>query len=171
MSENSQRIPGLGQQETPFIPYHGNGFLAPSVEKWIYAQKPLPWAFVFIQAKKPSRTEHCRKSTTFYFALLFRLPFLVSHMQYMEVPRLQIKSELQLQAYAAAHHNAESCWVHWVRPGIEPASSWILVGFVICWATTGTPRLHFKWDSWNLVLGCLSLLPVFSSSTGAVSTL
>ena len=26
---------------------------------------------------------------------------------------------------------------HWARPGIEPASSWILVGFLTCWAATG----------------------------------
>lgn len=53
----------------------------------------------------------------------------------MEVPRLEVQFELQLLAcvtatcipatsatYAAAHSHA--------RPGIEPASSWILVGFV-----------------------------------------
>jgi len=27
-----------------------------------------------------------------------------------------------------------------VGPGIEPASSWILVWFITCWATTGTPK-------------------------------
>ena len=31
--------------------------------------------------------------------------------------------------YTTAHGNARSL-THWVRPGIEPASSWILVGFV-----------------------------------------
>ena len=30
---------------------------------------------------------------------------------------------------------------YWVRPGIEPASSWILVGFITHWATTETPFL------------------------------
>ena len=30
--------------------------------------------------------------------------------------------------YATAHGNA-GCLTHWARPGIEPASSWILVGF------------------------------------------
>ena len=29
---------------------------------------------------------------------------------------------------------------HWVRPGIEPASSWILVRLLTCRATTGTPK-------------------------------
>ena len=32
---------------------------------------------------------------------------------------------------------------HWARPGIEPAFSWMLVRFVNCWATTGTPFFFF----------------------------
>ena len=32
----------------------------------------------------------------------------------------------------------------WMRPGIEPASSWILVGFVNLWATKGTSLKHFR---------------------------
>ena len=59
----------------------------------------------------------------------------------MEVPRLGVELELQLPAYATAtatwlqpayttvHGNAGSL-THYVRPGIEPASSWILVGFI-----------------------------------------
>ena len=35
-----------------------------------------------------------------------------------------------------SHSHAKSL-THWVRPGIEPASSWILVGYY-CWARTGT---------------------------------
>ena len=31
--------------------------------------------------------------------------------------------------YTTAHSNARSL-THWVRPGIEPASSWILAGFI-----------------------------------------
>ena len=71
----------------------------------------------------------------------------------MEVPRLGVESELQLLAYTtatatampdpsytAAHGNAGSL-THWVRPGIEPSSSWILFRFV-----SAEPRwelLHF----------------------------
>ena len=40
--------------------------------------------------------------------------------------------------YTTAHGNAR-CLIHRPRPGIEPASSWILVGFVNHWATVGTP--------------------------------
>ena len=32
---------------------------------------------------------------------------------------------------------------HWTRPGIEPETSWFLVGFVNHWAMTGTPRVTF----------------------------
>ena len=41
------------------------------------------------------------------------------------------------------HGNAGS---HWARPGIEPASFWMLVGFINRWATMGTPTfsIHFK---------------------------
>ena len=37
-------------------------------------------------------------------------------------------SELHV-TYTTAHSNARSS-IHWVRPGIEPATSWILVGFI-----------------------------------------
>ena len=40
--------------------------------------------------------------------------------------------------YTTAHSNARSL-THWVRPGIQPMSLWILVGFVNPRATTGTP--------------------------------
>ena len=46
--------------------------------------------------------------------------------------------------YTTAHGNARSL-TRYMRPGIEPGSSWILVRFVSDWATTGTPlKLFFK---------------------------
>ena len=62
----------------------------------------------------------------------------------MEVPRPGVELELQLLAYATAtampdlrsvcdlHHSSGNAGslIHWARPGIEPASSWILVSFV-----------------------------------------
>ena len=33
---------------------------------------------------------------------------------------------------------------HWVRPGIKPASSWILAWFLTHWTTRGTPHLYLK---------------------------
>ena len=58
----------------------------------------------------------------------------------MEVPRLAVESELIPQphqrqiwatyvTYTAAHDNA-GFLTHWERPGIEPVSSWLLVGFM-----------------------------------------
>ena len=61
-----------------------------------------------------------------------------------EVPRLGIESELQLPAYTTAmttpdlshvcslHHSSQQCQIlnHWMKPGIEPESSWILVDFI-----------------------------------------
>ena len=46
-----------------------------------------------------------------------------------EIPRLGVKVELQLPVYITAHGNSGSL-THWVGPGIEPASSWILVSFI-----------------------------------------
>ena len=77
----------------------------------------------------------------FNFVLLC---FLELHPQPMEVPRLGVKSELQLLdspqpqkhripsasvTYTTAHSSAQFL-IHWARPRIKPASSWILVGFV-----------------------------------------
>ena len=36
---------------------------------------------------------------------------------------------------SATHTTAHGTLIHWARPGIEPTSSWILVGFVSLWAT------------------------------------
>ena len=55
--------------------------------------------------------------------------FLGPHLWHTEVPRIGVKSELQLPAYTTAHSNARYS-AHWVRPGIEPMSSWIQVGFI-----------------------------------------
>ena len=70
--------------------------------------------------------------------------FLGPHLHHMEGPRLGVKLDLQLLAYTTAtapldprrisdlchsHSNARSL-AHWVRLGIEPTSSWILVWFV-----------------------------------------
>ena len=64
--------------------------------------------------------------------------FLGPHPQHMEVPRPGVESELQLLVYTTVHSNARSL-THWAMPRIEPASSWILVRFVNCRATMGTP--------------------------------
>ena len=64
---------------------------------------------------------------SYFFSFLF--VFLGPHPRHTEVARLGVELELQLLAYATAHGNARSL-THWSRPGIEPASSWMVVGFV-----------------------------------------
>ena len=63
------------------------------------------------------------------------------HPGHMEVPRLGVELELQLLACTTAagtldpswvcdlHHSNTGSLTHWVRPGIKPTFSWILVGF------------------------------------------
>ena len=78
----------------------------------------------------------------FIYLFIFFVYFLGPHMQHVEVPRLGVQSELQLMAYTTAtakqdlshvcdtaHSNARSL-AHRTSPGMEPASSWLLVGFV-----------------------------------------
>jgi len=47
------------------------------------------------------------------------------------------------------HHSSWQRWIlnHWASPGIEPTTSWFLVGFVNHWAMLGTPRLCFVYFS------------------------
>ena len=78
-----------------------------------------------------------------YFCLFRAVP------AHMYVPRLGVKLEPQLphpqpckscdmsMTCTTAHGNTRSL-THWVRPGIESASSWILVGFLTCWTSTVT---------------------------------
>ena len=61
--------------------------------------------------------------------------------------------------YTTAHSNAEFL-THWVTPGIEPESSWMLVVFVNHWATTRTPNLGF------LNIGITGILGILCWGTG-----
>ena len=87
------------------------------------------------------------------FILFICLYILWPHPWHVAAPRLRVELELQLRpmpqprqhrtqatsvTYATAFRNT-GFLTHWARPGIEPASSWILVGFITHWATTGTP--------------------------------
>ena len=86
--------------------------------------------------------------TLFYFIFCF----LGLQMWHMKVP---LGAESEVLAYTTArttwdrsciwdlqHSNARS-FAHWARQGIEPTSSWILAGFVTCWAVTRTPTTIF----------------------------
>ena len=100
------------------------------------------------------------KSFFFFFPLFFRATPVA-----MEVPRLRVKSELSIAADLCHSHSntgsKPSLWptpqlssrrrqilTHWVRPGIEPATSWFLVGFLsdAPW-TPPSPALFFLKDN------------------------
>ena len=93
--------------------------------------------------------------STVGFVYLFIYCFLGLHLRHMEVPRLGIELELQLPAYitttaiqgpnhvfdlyTTAQGNAGS------RPGIQLASSWILVRFISAEPQRELLQTIFKW--------------------------
>ena len=50
--------------------------------------------------------------------------------------------------YTTTLSNAGSL-THWARPGIEPATSWLLVRLFNPWATKGTPQIQIFKSLWN----------------------
>ena len=64
-----------------------------------------------------------------------------SHSNAGSEPRLQPTP--QLTANTTVHGNAGSL-THWARAGIEPSTSWFLVGFVNHCTMTGTPTFQFS---------------------------
>ena len=107
------------------------------------------------------------------FIHLFIYLFIYLHLQYMEVPKLGLKSEEQLLAYSTAtstwdpshicdlHH---SSWqpgspIHWMRSGIEPASPQTLVGFVSAAPWTPKPQFLKQWKSREFPLWCCGNIP------------
>ena len=114
--------------------------------------------------------------SVFHFPVLvtYCFVFLGPHLKHVEVPRLGVRLELQVPAYATAtasqepshvcnlHHSSQQCRIltHWVKPGIEPKSSWILIGFV-----STEPRLEllpFSFLFHQPRINICLLLPVFS---------
>ena len=95
--------------------------------------------------KTPNITSPLLEWLFYLFVYLFiYFCFLGQHSRHMEVPRLGVEVELQLPAYTTAtatpylscvcnlHHSSQQLRIlnHWARPGMEPATSWFLVGFI-----------------------------------------
>ena len=94
------------------------------------------------------------------FFLILSFVFWGPHPWHMEVPRPGLNGRCRCQptsqpqkrriqeatsaTYTTTHSNAGSS-IHRVRLGFEPASSWIIVGFINYWAMTGTPGVHLFW--------------------------
>ena len=132
------------QNKTPFPSVscliclaHGELWLTAVMFCYFYRVVPMDHCFIHI-------------ITTLCIIIFFFLYILGPHPWHMEVPRLGVQSvwplpepqQCQIWAasatYTTAHGHARSL-THWARPGIEPATSWFLVGFVNHWATTGIP--------------------------------
>ena len=113
-----------------------------------------------------------------FLSFFFFFCFLGLYPRDREISRLGIKLELQLPAvpqpqqcgiwatsatYTTAHGNAGSL-THRARAGIEPATSWFLVGFVNHWATIETPYFLFFFfftlssimfhHKWSVIVPC-----------------
>ena len=131
----------------------------------IMGRSSWPKADLFQDPSRQERTfqlPHCMDHKVFFQqcglkSFLFSFfCFLGPNLRHMEVPRLGVKSELQLPAtpqpqqlriqvtsatYITAYSNTRSL-IHWARPGIEPSSPWMLARFV-------TAKLQ-----WKLLLNC-----------------
>ena len=86
-----------------------------------------------------SFTVQCDVGSVGFFCFFFF--FLWPHLRCLEVPRLGVKLEPHLwpmPQFGATLHPQPT------RPGIESTPSWIIVGFLTWWATTGTLALCFN---------------------------
>ena len=88
-----------------------------------------------------------------FFFFLF---FFSMHLLRMEV--LGMELELQLLPYTIAHSNSRFL-TNWARPGIEPASSWILVRFI-------TNELWWELPTFTEFFNHLSLLTLKMNHLG-----
>ena len=76
-------------------------------------------------------------------------------LHHTQQPRIQAESA----TYTTAHGRTRSL-THWARPGTEPASSWILVGFCFCCTIMGTPT--------TIIFDCNRFIVMHVSTHGAI---
>ena len=112
--------------------------------------------FSFLILRSQVRKSHQQPWFQFLWTPFFFFFFLGLHLWHMEVPGPGVKWELKLLTYTTGtamrdpshiYHLSCSSRQHPILnpvsvPGIKPASSWIVVGFLTCWASMGTPALH-----------------------------
>ena len=103
------------------------------------------WHTYYFKAQIETITPLQENNTLFFF---FFFVFLGPNPRHVEVPRLGVQLKLQPSAYTRAtamqdpsqvcdlhhsqvcnlHHTNAGSLTHWARPGITPASSWMLAG-------------------------------------------
>ena len=150
---------GIWAESATYTTAHGN---ARSLTHWVRPGIEPATLWFLVGFVNHCATMEIPCLSTFYISVFLFIShvlfscFLFSglHLQHMEDPQLGAELELyvpqpqqhQLQAmsltYSTAHSSARSL-THWARPEIKHASSWIPVGFLTCWAVTGTPHFMF----------------------------
>ena len=75
----------------------------------------------------------------------------------MEVPRLGVEFEPTSSTYTTAHSNTRSL-THRARPGIEPISPWILVGFISAAPQQELQEYFWMWGFVNICFSSLATL-------------
>ena len=95
-----------------------------------------PFKYFFLEFYWRVVDLQCYVKRSFLFLGYFSGP----QLRHVAVPGLGTELDLQLLAYTTAH-GSTGFLTHWVRPGMELASSWVLVGFV----TTEPQRELLEW--------------------------
>ena len=146
---------------------HTSMQIEPAPQQW---PEPQQWQFLILNTMNHQGSP---KWTFFFFFGLFFGLFLGPHPRPMDsqargsnrscscrpTPESQQHGLPAASAtYTTAHGNSGSL-THWVRPGVESASSWMLVGFVNHWTTMGTPNIFFLIHK-NLLIIFSSDLPL-----------
>ena len=120
----------------------------------------LPQSFLNIALKRIRFPLICIAINLYLFTLfcMHIFFFLWLYLQYIKVLGLRVQLELQVPAYATAMATMDpscpcepchSLWqcrplTHWEMPGIEPASSWTLYGFLNPLSHNGNMHAHFS---------------------------
>ena len=120
---------------------------------WVVSTFWLPWIIL----PEHLSTSFCVDKCFHFFFIFF---FLGPYLWHMEVLRLGVESKpqpLQCQIRAVSSTYTTSCsnagsLTHWVRPGIEPTSSWILVRFVSAVTQWELQPPYFKLRSYPEVM-------------------
>ena len=127
---------------------------------WPAAAAPirsLAWELHVQQVRPLKKKDYLAQLPFFFFFLFFsffgppgdiwRFPGWGSNWSYSFQPALQqLGIWAKSATFTTAHSNAGSL-THWVRPGIEPKTSWFLVGFVSSkpWRELAAPYIWGYW--------------------------
>ena len=114
--------------------------------------------FVFLWLISLLHNVHVSKKGKIFFNSYFFFAFSLFRAAPMAYDSCQARGPIRAEAASLPHSHSNvgsethlrttapgNAWslTHWPRPGIEPMSSWMPVGFTNRWATTGIPNSYF----------------------------